>query len=778
MKNLLPKKLQDLVFWSVSLLGRAIKEEYGEKAYQEIETLRMQMKKTRHLSDQKVYLQLKKSQSLLEKKSDKELYAIAHSYALMMELINSCEISYRAYRVSDNDQDDFTKTPYAIIYVMTAHPTEARSPEILQLFQLIQAELLDVLRKGKRGEREAHDKVLHYLKLAMHIPMARETKPTVADEAQNIYSVVLKEKILNEIIELKRKGVPVYFRAWVGGDKDGHPGVDEKTMVMSLNLSRQHLIKVVGQKLNETMELLSLVNHKGVKDKRLHLKIQQLQKMLLLMKTIKTADGRIVKRFYDKAKSLNVDYQKLFGIEAPGLKFIDDLLWIFPALVLPLEVREDSADVALALKDKKAPISRMLTTLRDIATGYESRWYVRGFVLSMVESEVDFMNGLKLARRCLGRMIVPVVPLFENEKALVNGVKILKETFARDGALKMSHQTFWNSRFEVMLGYSDSSKENGVFPSRYLISKAMFDLDRLLKSLDLTPVFFHGSGGSVERGGGSVREQTQWWPRSAVNVYKATIQGEMVARTFSHEDILRRQVEIITSQLTKPRVKKPDGPTDQVLHDFALKIKECYSQKVKDDDFWKVIEKATPYGFLSHLKIGSRPTKRSTGGQERKLRAIPWILCWTQTRTLFPTWWGIGSIFDEMTNDEKWRLKKAYENAPLLASFVKVLGFSLAKVELAVWRIYLESADLDPKLAQRTFAEFTAEYQKTLDFVKQMTGERSLLWFRPWLEESITYRSSMIHPLNLIQIEALRRKNLGLLRETVTGISCGMMTTG
>ena len=102
------------------------------------------------------------------------------------------------------------------------------------------------------------------------------------------------------------------------------------------------------------------------------------------------------------------------------------------------------------------------------------------------------------------------MPLFETAQALENSVKILEEYFAKRPKIKADHIKNMNGRFEVMLGYSDSSKESGVFPSRFLISSALNKMDSYFKKEKLTPVFFHGSGGSVERGGGSVREQTEW----------------------------------------------------------------------------------------------------------------------------------------------------------------------------------------------------------------------------------------------------------------------------
>lgn len=776
MQKTLPAQLQHLVSWSVGHLGKAILEEYGKETFAKIEALRKEMKSMRRLSEQKAHVKLQGAQKSLKKLDDGELYKIAHSYSLMLELINACETSYRAYRLEGRQKETFKKKPYAIIYVLTAHPTEARSPEILQIFRYMQDILLETLHKGVHKDLELQ--MHHFLRMALKIPMARANKPSVKDEADSIFSTVLRENILTEIVELRRQGITVHFRAWVGGDKDGHPGVDEKTMVESLQLSRKMILNVVLKRLLRVHELILLLGENRSETTKLLKAYDVLMTNVKHLQKLGPGDGRVAKGFYDKIDTFHKLYTEVVGAENPDLAFIVDLNWIFPALVLPLEIREDSEDVAEALKDPKMPICKMLLTLRDVAFGFESRWYVRGFVLSMVETSQDFRNGLKLARKHLGNMIIPVVPLFENEKALSHGLNILKETFEKEQTLINCHQKLWHGRFEVMLGYSDSSKENGVFTSRYLISKALFELDKFLSSEDLTPVFFHGSGGSIERGGGSVREQTQWWPKTAVNTYKATIQGEMVSRTFAHEDILRRQVEIITDQLMKPRLKMPNATTNRALKKFSDAIRAKYSEKIQSDEFFEVIAKATPYSFLRHLKIGSRPTKRTSGLEDRKLRAIPWILCWTQTRTLFPTWWGVGSSFAEMGDEEKWVLKKAYDESSMLRSYVKVLGFTLSKVELPIWRIYLESSTLKDSQVKKIYTEFRRELSLTHDFVEALTGEKDRLWFRPWLGESILHRSTMVHPLNLIQLEALERENLSLLRETVTGISCGMMTTG
>jgi phosphoenolpyruvate carboxylase len=326
-----------------------------------------------------------------------------------------------------------------------------------------------------------------------------------------------------------------------------------------------------------------------------------------------------------------------------------------------------------------------------------------------------------------------------------------------------------------MVGYSDSSKENGVLPARLLIEGALFDIEEFLLKHKLTPVFFHGSGGSTGRGGGSVLEQISWLPQSALEIFKVTIQGEMVQRTFSNPAIMRSQVGKVIKgyELFKP--KRPRHSKEVTL--FSKHIQTAYRELVNDPTFHELTSKATPYDFLDLLKMGSRPTKRATPGNF-SLRAIPWILCWTQTRLLLPIWWGTGSGWKNLSKEKKQKIKTGYKKSPLLQTYVKNLGFTLAKVELGVWDFHLDNSTLAAGEKARWKNLITEEFKLSQKFFREISGETDFTWFRPWLGESIYFRSSMIHPLNVIQKLALERKDNGLLRETVTGIACGMLTTG
>ncbi len=525
----LPKELTGLVSWSVAILGQAIKTAYGEECFQRIENLRTEMKSLRQQEDsQKEYNILLQSNQEIEKLTNHELSQIAHSYLLMLETMNRCENAYRIYRIKIRSEKRYEDIPDTISYAFTAHPTEARSKEFMEIFLKIQ----NTLGQAIGNQNEFYKKKLfHFFLIALKVKADPGQKPTVLDEAQNIYRYALDPTIIYETLYLRYQGINLKFRSWVGGDKDGHPGVNEKIFKESLNGSRAHLIEFINQNLNEAKRILKYID-----DKKRYLsfrrKIYTLKLNCKLLKNIRKNDYKGIEKFKEKIEYLSAEVKEYLGGKSLELEVIEGLFGLYPALVLPIEMREDSADIREALTTPtKFAIGKMLIELKKIAPADKLKYYVRGFIISMTETPQDLKNGIKLLKKTLGSQCLPVIPLFENYKGLTEAPVILKEGL--DNATLNLHKNKWRGKFEVMLGYSDSSKENGVFPSRLLISQAMRVIDKTLSDLDLVTIFFHGSGGSVERGGGSIKEQTSYWPKNALNHYKVTVQGEMVARILS-----------------------------------------------------------------------------------------------------------------------------------------------------------------------------------------------------------------------------------------------------
>lgn len=763
MNSAMPGDLKNLVFNSVKLLGFAIQEIYGQDLYEKVEELRLKMKSVRGSSSSSVEEALESTYLDLEKSSTPDLHKIAKAFSLMLELINTCEAAYRTYRLNGLTISE-SKKPQALIFVFTSHPTEARSQNFLLLMNRIERLLT---RNFIEGFDEVKDELYHLLRLSLRMNLANNRKPQVKDEAEEIFHIVLAPEILREQIQLKKKGANVFFRTWVGGDKDGHPKVGPTTLIESLNLSRSKFVSFIQDELKKYREELILISPTFAKS------ITPLLRELQSLKKIMASDGSRVTRF-KKNFSKMIKQAEALKVDSPAVCDILDLMWLYPALVLPLEIREDSELIHQATKNSKLAIAQMLKTIQKIAKGFEAKWYVRGFVISMCQSSADVLAAVYLMKKMTNTFLIPVIPLFENHQGLTHAIQILEESFKKFSFVS-THHKLYGGRFEVMLGYSDSSKENGVLPARLLVEKALFSLEAYLEKEGLTPVFFHGSGGSISRGGGSIKEQIAWWPQSALNTFKVTTQGEMVQRNFNQPLIMRSQVSKIVDEFTNYKPRKT--PSCSSLTKFTEGIQERYQLLVKSEAFQELVLKATPYEFLNLLKIGSRPTKRSGKGQFT-IRAIPWILCWTQTRLLLPIWWGVGSSWAKLSNEEKSSLKNYYQESALMQSYIKNLGFTFGKMEMGVWDFHVNHSGLSDEEKNNWKKEITKELNASIKFFKEISGQKNFLWFRPWLGESILFRSSMIHPLNVIQKISLERKDNVLLRETVTGIASGMLTTG
>lgn len=768
----LPQDLKSLVRSSVDILGHEIQKVFGNKIFQLVESLRQELKHTEHDETFDKFKLFNKSLRKLEKLSNEDHLILTHCYGVYLELINRVETAYRHYRLAQKQNESITDSPYAIIYVFTAHPTEARSPKLMNFFNKIEKILIAKL-SGINNQVE--DELRFCLNLILRTSMASKNKPTVEDEARHIYNIVLDQEILQLQTSLLDRGITVYFRSWVGGDKDGHPFVNHQTMKNSLQLSRDHILNFITEAFLQHNNYLKNIDQPNASLQKL---ASEINRALATLKEVKKNDGLRVAKFKKAFKDYYQLYKKYFDHESPYLKKIKNTIWIYPAIVLPLEIREDSELVHKAIKDPKLEISKMLHFLQEVSNGEKSKWYVRGFILSMCEEAEDYLAGIELTEKRLKNLNIPVVPLFETQKALANAPGILNKVFELRPEIKTHHQNLWESRFEVMLGYSDSSKENGIFTGKWLIAKAIHEVDQFLIDQKLTPVFFHGSGGSVARGGGSLKEQIQWWPQSALNIYKVTIQGEMVSRQFGDPLILESQIQKITKELGRVKVRKPSKEFHQAMDLMAQKSKSRYQSLFSDDLFIKAIKLATPYQYLDELKIGSRPSKRQkTTSNELKLRAIPWILCWTQTRGLLPNWYGIGDAWMNLDSRNKKIIQDSYKDSDYLKSFINSLGFSLAKVELEIFKLYLNEF-LTKSEAEQIYLLIETEFLRANTFFNEVSGQSNLLFFRAWLEESIHLRSRMIHPINMLQIIALKKHNYQLLRETVTAIACGMMTTG
>ena len=766
----LPQKLKNLVNSTIFLLGEVIKEQAGDDFYRQVETIRTMMTKYRHQNNTGRLKILLKLHQIIDNLPKNQKILLSQAFTLYLELVNSCEAAYRTWRLQGKKEQEPPKKHIRMTYVITAHPTESRSPGNILLFNKIQKMCILFL---KQENQRITEKIKHLLKLCWASAVTKHQKPTIEDEANHLFSIILRKEVLEQFLQADDLFGKVRLRTWVGGDKDGHPGVDEKVLLDSLKLSRKKIYAIIESYLLKIREIIAILKNQKLSGQ--FLKVEQSFKPL---KNMGKKDILKIEDFSHQTTALADMYENLIGGVNPEIKKIKKIMELFPGLVIPLELREDSSVITEAADGNGSlyPIEKMLIKLKEIGGSEKIRNYARGFVISMTRSIKDLHMAARLVEKHLDKLYLPIIPLFETKQALDDSQKIVEELLL-DKTFKDALKNRWNKKMEVMLGYSDSSKGMGVLSSRLMIGKVVNSLDSLIEKAGYFPVFFHGSGGSIDRGGGPIAEQTAWWPPNALKHYKATIQGEMVERTFATAEIAMKHMQGIA--LNNTLVKKQKNQPMEKLIEFSEEARKHYVKKLEESSFMDILLKATPYSFLDALKIGTRPNKRRVA-HFKNIRAIPWVLCWTQTRVLFPTWWGIGSAWKKYKDDPAMRssLKKEFKKNKLFSSFIRMLGFTLEKVDMNIWYLYLVLSDLDKKEIDFYYRSFLQEYLLAKDFTRSICGQQNLLWERPWLLESIQLRAPMINPLNILQIIAFKNGNMELLRNTVTGVASGMMTTG
>lgn len=758
------------------MLGRVVAEAGGRSLYETVERVRRIMVRFRGGGPAERETALRQADRILGRMSPARQAAFARAYTLYMELVNVCENAYRTHRLrrrfAEAGPADRGKPGADVLYVLTAHPTESRSPANIRVLRAIQGLLVEALERNRPPDA---DRLKHLLHLAWRVGTFPPHRPSVRDEAGHLFSL-LDDAILDEILSLASDGHRVRLRTWVGGDKDGHPEVGSPETLASLRLSRQRLLEFVRSRiLPEFREDVRLLP-----DPRLQRALARFVSAVEEMATVRRGDGRRVRRLKAAALAAGKTWRASCGVFSPALQKIQRLLELFPGLVVPLELREEAAGFG-----RGSAIAAMISTVKSVAAGGDPQDYARGVVVSMVRRAEDLGEAAACVASVFGRVAVPVIPLFELPEVLPRAPEIL-EAWRRDPFFRQN-VACQSGRLEVMLGYSDTAKHMGGFASRLALRDAMASIGRWGKRRGIRILFFHGAGGSEGRGGGTVEEQAAAWPPGAMRPLKITVQGEMVERTFATPEILRSQVLKIAQIQARPPARRSPGRFSRRLAHLAERAYRCLVEK---PEFQRLAAAATPYRRLGALRIGSRPPRRFGEGSGPSgasaavamdtLRAIPWVLCWTQVRLLLPVWFGLGSAWRELGRPVG-LLRREMEHDPFLRGSMRLLGFTLAKAAPRLWEEYLRRlAPSAPPTLQRRIRR---EWKDALGLARAASANGKLLPDRPWLAESIRYRAPMIHPLNLLQIRVLGRKRFSraqelLFRETVTGIAAGMLTTG
>lgn len=389
---------------------------------------------------------------------------------------------------------------------------------------------------------------------------------------------------------------------------------------------------------------------------------------------------------------------------------------------------------------------------------------------------------------------VQIVPLFETIEDLDNSYGTMKKYLSLPIAQKWIASN--NNYQEIMLGYSDSNKDGGYLSSCWTLYKAQQQLTAIGDEFGVKITFFHGRGGTVGRGGGPTYEAITSQPLRSINDrIRLTEQGEVIGNKYGNKDAAYYNLEMLVSATINRMItkKKSDTSTSNRYERIMDQVVERSYQIYRDlvfgnEHFYDYFFESSPIKAISSFNIGSRPAARKTITEIGGLRAIPWVFSWSQSRVMFPGWYGVGSSFKEFIDENPEEnlafLRKMYKNWPFFQSLLSNVDMVLSKSNM---NIAFEYAQLcEDKEVQEIYYTILDEWQLTKNVILSIEDYDDLLEENPYLRDSLDYRMRYFNILNYIQLELIKRQRRGelspdeerLIHVTINGIATGLRNSG
>jgi phosphoenolpyruvate carboxylase len=417
------------------------------------------------------------------------------------------------------------------------------------------------------------------------------------------------------------------------------------------------------------------------------------------------------------------------------------------------------------------------------------------YIVSMSHSAADALAVLALARvaGCVdadGSVPLDVAPLFETIADLHAAPAIVQAMFDDDAY--RTHLRARGGRQIVMLGYSDSAKDGGLFASRWALQQAQVVLTDLARRNDVRIVFFHGRGGSISRGGGKTERAVIAAPRGSVDGYlRLTEQGEVIHRKYGIRPIALRNLEQAAGAVLRASLRpRPPEPREAAWREMASWMADIarghYRALVYDDaQFIDYFRLATPIDVIERLRIGSRPSRRAGAGGIERLRAIPWVFAWSQNRCTLTAWYGVGrALAAGIERYGQDAMREMTRDWPFFAVLVDDVEMVMAKSDMAIFARYSQLAG---ELHARFHGGIVGEFERTRSAVLALKSSDTLLASDRRLRESIRLRNPFVDPISLLQVDLLARWRAAdrpddalfqALVTTVNGIAAGVQNTG
>lgn len=757
----LPRALRRLVRKMAQLLGDIILEYEGKHFFKEMESFRQQLKKMRLKEDNNT---LNKLENKLTKKKPLELYKTAHAFSLLLELINTAEVAFRTWSLRHRKSYYTLPRKVELDFIITTSATESRSVKVNSILHDLTVLMIEGLEHDFYFDK---NKIKNQLRMLWNIPLATEKKPSTLREAEYVNSLIFSDYLF-DFISAKHGSYDLKLSTWVGGARDRAQALNERSMLACLTSSRSNIIAIIADKLEAALhDLQNLDKQKKIRtqDKQ---KISKLLRGLNKLAIIQNGDGMKVGKWIDSFNTLLKSCDKFIQCHHEII-MISNTLRLFPGLVLPIDLKENTTHITKALNKKTTIIAKILSTLASISRGSDITNYARCLTISDCESAEDIKSANEVVKRYAKTKTLPIIPMFIKKEALDDAPSIMKSWLSVKSNLNQVAK-HWDNTVKVMFSYSESAKTIGFIASRHYIREAMFKLEKTISQQGTKAIFLHGQGGNIERGGGSLGEQVAWWPNSAIKHPTLTIQGEMVQRMFATQEILDSKCLSISNESIVRKARRVHYKKNYVEDKFITYIENEYEKLIADKSNLAAIIKATNYDSLD---LASTRNKIEVDA----LKPTSWLFVLAQSRIFLQTWWGVGSAWKYLSREERGEIINIYNRDPFFACMVHAVGFALAKVELSIWRRYLQ-ARLSKKEAIKIYEQFNEEYKLAKTFVLQVTDSKTLIENKPWLRESIQLRAPYIHILNLLQIIGIKNRNKALIKETQAGIASGLLTDG
>ena len=637
---------------------------------------------------------------------------------------------------------------------------------------------------------------------------------------------------------------PIEFGSWMGGDRDGNPNVTAKVTKEVILLSRWEAAKLYEKSLTKIIRSYSMEKCskkilrtvgksyepyrlflRPLRDKmrKTHRMIEQHlvnkkpldQKMLLREREEILKPLRVVRESLEQNNNENLASGELldlmrrakcFGINLARLDIRQESSR-HSQLIGELVKRKYNKDYLRFSENEKIKfLKSKLNSSKNIINKFKFKnkenkevWdtfnvlsqepdeCLGAYVISMTSSASDILSVSFLQKEAKIKNKLRVVPLFETLEDLINAKPIMENLFSQKWYRKLT-----NHKQEVMIGYSDSSKDAGKMCASWHQYKAQEEIVKLAKKYKIEIVFFHGRGGSAGRGGGPILATLRSLPPNSVNgKIRITDQGEVIQQKYGYEPLAKYNLCSYIGAVAEASLNPPPNPKDtwrSLIEKMSDISKSAYRKNInQSSDFIKYFKTVTPHISLGKLSIGSRPSKRKNVDNIKSLRAIPWVFAWTQIRLMLPAWLGSTEAL-RYANIKEFR-KTLYDmerNWPFFNSMLDMLDMVLSKVDPDISKIYEEYL-ADEKL-KRVGKKLRFQFDMINKLNKEITP-KEIMKIRKQFRSSVIVRSIYSEVINIIQPIVMKKiksnKNRldkkflnDSLLTSIAGISAAMKNTG